>query len=70
MKREDKPKIHIGVIGHVDHSKFSLSEAIKQTLEKKAAKEVCSERSHAIMIKTYMPGEKPKKKKLKRKKRR
>ena len=35
----DKPKVHIAIIGHVDHGKTTLKEAIKKYLEENSKKE-------------------------------
>lgn len=35
---EEKPRVHIGVIGHVDHSKTTLTAAIEQVLAAKKSR--------------------------------
>ena len=31
---QEKPRVHIGVIGHINHNKRTLTEAIKMTMSK------------------------------------
>lgn len=33
--KEDKPQVHIGTIGYVNHKKHTLTEAIKKSLDNK-----------------------------------
>ena len=43
---QSEPKVHIGIIGHVDHSKTTLMAAIEQTLAlRKLSKENSNEES-------------------------
>ncbi len=45
-----KPKVHIGIIGHVDHGKHTLTEAIKMVAMQTARPE--AEEIHPIVIYT------------------
>ena len=46
---EEKPRVHIGVIGHVDHSKTTLMAAIEQVLAaKKSGRGVGDESEESV----------------------
>lgn len=46
---EEKPRVHIGVIGHVDHSKTTLTAAIEQVLAaKKSGRGVGDESEESV----------------------
>ena len=73
MKEDNKPQVHIGTIGHIDHGKTSWSEAIRQTLKMNKDNTANNVRPHAIIIGTCEPDEELRKrnnkKRVKRKKR-
>ena len=60
----DDKKVHIGVIGHIDHSKTTLTYAISLVKEKESINEVKEYDASKLRFDEYIPKEeKPKVKK-------